>query len=187
MKIVGQCIYCRRYPSDDDPLSDEHILPFSIYGENKLRKASCKLCAAITSAFEGKVMQDLATVRHVLNFPTRHRRRRNELTLPVEIVTTKDEKNTIYVPPNEYFPLIALPAFNPPAHVSNKEYESGIELIGVSSSPGKRSYWVGQQHEKNRRLSSGTIEWTLRRENKKSRLVRQTRPKWDSSFHLRDA
>lgn len=86
-------------------------------------------------------MQDLATVRHVLNFPTRHRRRRNDLTLPVEIVTTKDEKKTIYVPPNEYFPLIALPAFNPPAHVSKKEYESGIDLIGVSSTPGKRSMY----------------------------------------------
>src|SRR5688572_8795232 len=118
IKTVGQCIYCGRFPSDEDPLSDEHILPFSIYGKNKLRKASCKSCAAITSAFEGKVMQDLATVRHVLDFPTRHRGRRRALMLPVEIVTTRDEKKTIYVPPNEYFPLIALPAFDPPAHVS---------------------------------------------------------------------
>jgi hypothetical protein len=61
--------------------------------------------------------------------------------LPVEIVTTKDETKTIYVPPNEYFPLIALPAFDPPAHVSKKEYKSGIQLIGVSSTPGKRSIY----------------------------------------------
>lgn len=138
---IGQCIYCRKLPTVEDPLSDEHILPFSIYGKHKLGRASCRDCAAITSAFEGKVMQDLASVRHVLNFPTRHKQRRKKVTLPVEIVTTKGEKKTIYVPPSEYFPLIALPAFDPPAHVSKKEYESGIQLIGVSSTPGKRSVY----------------------------------------------
>jgi hypothetical protein len=136
---VGQCIYCRALPTADDRLSDEHILPFGIYGKQKVKKASCRRCAAITSAFEGKAMQDLASVREVIGFPTRHEKRKKDLKLLLEIVTTEDEVKTIDVSTDEYYPMIALPAFNPPAYVSKNIYVSGIEMIGHSTAPGSRS------------------------------------------------
>src|SRR5215213_9496948 len=115
---VGQCIYCRTFPTSEDPLSDEHILPFAIYGKNKLKKASCRRCAAITSAFEGKVMQDLATVRDVIGFPTRHKKSKEQLKLTIEIVTNSDEVKTIQVTSEEAYPMIALPVFKPPAYIT---------------------------------------------------------------------
>lgn len=89
--IVGQCIYCRTFATAEGSLSDEHIVPFGIYGKQVLEKASCRNCAAITSAFEGKFMQDLAGVRNVIGFPTRHKTRKKDLKLQIEIVTTNDE------------------------------------------------------------------------------------------------
>lgn len=142
--IIGQCIYCRMFPTAEDSLSDEHILPFGIYGKQKLGKASCRNCAAITSAFEGKVMQDLAGVRSVFGFPTRHKSRKKDLKLPIEIVTMNDEVKTIEVTEEEYYPMIALPAFKLPAYVTKEKYEAGIEMIGYSTTPGKRSMYQGR-------------------------------------------
>lgn len=162
--MVGRCIYCRTFPTSDDPLSDEHILPFAIYGKNKLKKASCRNCAAITSAFEGKVMQDLAPVRDVLGFPTRHKKDKKDLKLTLEIVTNTDEVKTIQVAPEEAFPIIALPVFKPPAYLSKEPYESGIELIGSSTTPGKRSIYqqrldkFAREHDA-KEIATYTLKW----------------------------
>ena len=86
-------------------------------------------------------MQDLAPVRDVLGFPTRHKKNKKEQKVTIEIVTNSDEVKTIPVTPEEAFPIIALPVFKPPAHVSKEPYQSGIELIGSSTTPGKRSMY----------------------------------------------
>src|SRR5439155_19828902 len=89
---VGQCIYCRVFPSAEDALSDEHIFPFGLYGKEMLTKASCKKCAAITSDFEGKVQKDdMAGLRYALDFPSRRKRKRTGVRLPMEVVTKSGE------------------------------------------------------------------------------------------------
>jgi hypothetical protein len=96
---VGRCIYCRALPTDDDPLSDEHIFPFGIFGQQKLLKASCIKCAAITSNFERKVQKDdMGALRYALGFPSRRKGKRKNISLPIEIVTHSDEVKSIQVP-----------------------------------------------------------------------------------------
>jgi hypothetical protein len=48
----GRCIYCG---SDGgvDGLRDEHIMPYCLGGNTKIREASCKACEAITSYLDG--------------------------------------------------------------------------------------------------------------------------------------
>lgn len=131
--IIGQCIYCGAHPTEQDPLSDEHIFPFGIFGKQKLRKASCKECAKVTSAVERKVQQDdLGGLRIILDFPTRDKGRRPKL-LPMIVERGDGTSETIKVPPEDYLAVLALPLFNPPAHLENRDYENGIKLIGYAS------------------------------------------------------
>jgi hypothetical protein len=137
---VGQCIYCRVFPSVEDPLSDEHIFPIGLFGKGVLAKASCKKCAAITSDFEGKVLkEDMAGVRYALGFPSRRKHKRRGTKLPMEVVARDGEVKTIQVSPEDYIPILALPVFKPPAIETKIPYHGGIELVGYVSNPSKRS------------------------------------------------
>ncbi|MGB7923306.1 MAG: hypothetical protein WCF57_08680 [Pyrinomonadaceae bacterium] len=139
-KHIGQCIYCRALPTPEDPLSDEHIIPLGLYGTQMLGKASCKSCAAITSDFEGKVQQhDMGDLRHSLNFPSRRKNKRKNIKLPMEVITRGGEVKNIEVSPEDYYPIIALPVFRPPAYISKEKYDGGIEMIGYVTVPPKRS------------------------------------------------
>lgn len=146
---ICQCIYCRALPTAEDPLSDEHIFPFGLYGTNMLGKASCKRCAAITSDFEGKVQQqDMGGLRHSLDFPSRRKSKRKNIKLPMEVVTNSGEVKNIEVPPEEYYPIIALPVFRPPAYISKEKYEGGIEMISYVTTPSKRSLEkIAKEHD----------------------------------------
>jgi hypothetical protein len=66
---------------------------------------------------------------------------KEQLKLTIEIVTNSDEVKTIQVTSEEAYPMIALPVFKPPAYITKQPYESGIELIGYSTTPGKRSVY----------------------------------------------
>ena len=50
---VGFCIYCKTLGSDDNPVTDEHIIPEGMGGPMVLRDASCQDCARVISAAEG--------------------------------------------------------------------------------------------------------------------------------------
>jgi len=128
---IGQCIYCRKLPTSSDPLSDEHIFPFGIYGKRQLGKASCKECARITSEFEGKVQRDdMKYLRDVLGFPTRHRKRKLDSKLSHEIVTKNGDVTTIELSPGDAPATMILPIFKAPAYISKEQYQEGIEMTG---------------------------------------------------------
>lgn len=55
---VNECIYCGELGSEDNPLTDEHIIPFGLNGNHILPKATCQRCAAITSHFELKCLRE---------------------------------------------------------------------------------------------------------------------------------
>jgi len=68
---VNRCIYC----GSTRKLSDEHIIPLSLWGRQVLPKASCRDCAAITSSFELIVSrQILGAARAGLRAPSRRKR-----------------------------------------------------------------------------------------------------------------
>src|SRR5947209_11727909 len=103
---VGQCIYCKALPSSEDQLSDEHIFPLGLFGKQKLLRASCKRCAARTSAFEMKVLRDdLGHARIALDFPSRHNRPGN-LRFPIEAVSDEGTAVTLELPAKSFIPPI---------------------------------------------------------------------------------
>ncbi|MBO0734649.1 MAG: hypothetical protein J2P49_10115 [Methylocapsa sp.] len=66
----GRCIYCGK---DDVTLTDEHFLPLCLGGQHIIEKASCRLCAAITSKFEQHVARDMwGNARISYNATSRH-------------------------------------------------------------------------------------------------------------------
>lgn len=136
---IGQCIYCRALPTQDDPLQDEHIIPLGLFGTQTLVKASCKRCAKKTSAFESRVQkQDLGGLRIARGFPTRHKvQRKGVTTLPIEIVTTNGERKDIDVPLEDYYASLPFPLFEPPAYLSKAPYKEGIEMTGWIAVPPK--------------------------------------------------
>jgi HNH endonuclease len=115
---IGRCIYCRR---DDVPLSDEHIIPFGLGGQEVLGHASCSECATRTSAVERRVLRDmLLPARTVMGAPTRRKNERpTAFDADVRIGGRWSVKSVgvdSYVAPMA-FPLMPLPAAigGPPA------------------------------------------------------------------------
>jgi hypothetical protein len=71
---ANQCIYCGR---TDEPLTKEHIIPFSLGGTLVLRQASCIVHSKLTSKLEKVVSQQMYGIyRDVENVPTRHKERK---------------------------------------------------------------------------------------------------------------
>src|SRR5664280_2922450 len=76
---VGECIYCGER---DAPLSTEHAVPYGLNGPWTLLRASCAVCAKITSRFEHDAMRSLCPdVRNALAMQSRRRDKR-AATLP---------------------------------------------------------------------------------------------------------
>lgn len=93
----GACIYCR---CTGIPLTDEHVVPYSLGGSHVLKKASCLACADITKKFEQKVARDLwGDARHAYGAPTRRKRERKTHIL---INDAQDPTRKLKVPANEY-------------------------------------------------------------------------------------
>jgi hypothetical protein len=73
---IGRCIYCGR--TDRLPLTDEHIIPFSITGDALLFEgASCPVCQQEINKFEQPILRKmLGPFRVIVNAPTRNPKER---------------------------------------------------------------------------------------------------------------
>jgi len=125
---VGRCIYCG---ATDVQLGKEHTLPRCLGGGGTLvlQKASCHPCGAITSRFERHVSRELlSAVRAREKLPTKHKDKRpTQLSLSVQ----KGKAQEIINVPIEVYPaLVPLLLFSPPAHIDNRPYEKGIDVVG---------------------------------------------------------
>lgn len=69
---IGECIYCGSKAN----LTDEHTIPFALFGVATLKKASCRDCAVKTQKVEQRLLRDtFGQVREYLQFPTRKARK----------------------------------------------------------------------------------------------------------------
>lgn len=87
--VIGECIYC----GNKSGLTDEHTIPYALFGKAILKKASCRDCAAKTQKVEQRLLRDtFGQVREYLQFPTRKARksRRWSGTRPVTDKRTGD-------------------------------------------------------------------------------------------------
>jgi hypothetical protein len=139
--LIGQCIYC----GTKGDLTDEHTVPYSLNGAIKLKKASCKKCAEITSSFERSFTRStLEVARDVMQYNTRRRNRRQQ-TYPVE-VKIKGEIKTVEMPVDAYAALVPALDLGFPTYLVEKYSLSGPQYrvgrknnigITVSRSPEK--------------------------------------------------
>lgn len=108
---IGECIYCGER---DAPLGTEHTVPYGLNGSWTLRRASCAVCAKITSRFEHGAMRHLwPDVRNALAMQSRRRDKRSA-TLPV-VVRRDGVQETIQVSRSRFPTYLATPLFPPPA------------------------------------------------------------------------
>ena len=123
---VGKCIYCKK---SDIPLSEEHIIPYGLNGNQVLLEASCSECSKITAAFEGDVL-GRAFILPRLGFKMRSRHRRN-IDKKIK-VTLEQDSNISYIEiPAEDCPILfMMPIFMPPEVLDNRPHQSGIQGTG---------------------------------------------------------
>lgn len=142
----GICIYCGRA---DAPLTDEHVVPYSIGGELVLKDASCRKCAAITSRFELKVMRELwGTARVAFDAPTRRRARRRKevLTMPPGSGLGSD-----VIPTSEYpagFVFYTMGIAGVLQGLSDDDDESGIWRMEVIDDDERREKFLAKYPER---------------------------------------
>jgi hypothetical protein len=110
--MVGRCIYC----GSVEGLSDEHVIPYGLGGQWKLLDASCRKCADVTSAIEGRVLRwGLGDLRRKLSFPTR-RPKRGPISLGYRV---GEEDRNEDVPPEDHHGGFIMPVLAPPACLSD--------------------------------------------------------------------
>ena len=93
----GACIYCGK---KDVPLTDEHLVPFSLGGQHILEDASCHACADLTKRFEQDVAREMwGDARTSYNAPSRRKKQRK-----THIVLTDPDNPSrrVKVPYSEY-------------------------------------------------------------------------------------
>ena len=121
---VGKCIYCKK---SDVELSDEHIIPYGLNGNQVLLKASCSECSKITSAFERDIL------RHTFLLPRKafrmrsYNKRKDEVPAKFEIGETI---KYIKIPKDDAPIIFALPIFLQPSILDNRSFKPGIQGTG---------------------------------------------------------
>jgi hypothetical protein len=138
---VGCCIYCGRDGSANE-LGDEHIVPFALQGQAILPKSSCKECADITSAFEGRCAHAMyRSLRITQNIQTRRPKKRPK-TLPMRSSTTGQ---IVEMPIQGVITTIPTVQFRPPGYFRNpliKETNWTGATLGVQTgSPRNIQIW----------------------------------------------
>jgi hypothetical protein len=125
---VGSCIYCGR----TDQLTEEHAVAFALGGGLILPEASCGPCAAITSAFERKVLRGfMRDARTAGRFPTRRPKER-PATIPIK-VKRGDRLESVELPSNESPGFLHLPKLDKAAFLDGRPPATGVSIVGTET------------------------------------------------------
>lgn len=124
---VNKCIYC----GSSANLSDEHTFPFSLWGDRKLIRGSCDVCAKITSGLELHVARELLLHVRVL-YGFRSRRKQNEpKTFPLHVVGADGAKSTLMLDPKDHPAFVTFPLYELPQMLVDRNKRSGIAVNGT--------------------------------------------------------
>ncbi len=121
---VGKCIYCKR---SNVALSDEHIIPYGLNGNQVLLDASCSDCSKITSAFERDIL------RHTFLLPRKAFKMRSynkhEDEIPAKLEIGESVKY-INIPRDDAPIMFTLPIFLAPSILDIRPFQPGIQGTG---------------------------------------------------------
>lgn len=160
-QTIGSCIYCG---TTAGPLTDEHVIPYSLYGRLLLLKASCSACQKIIHKFETRVTSAmLGPIRHGRGFSSRPPRRaaqRREPGTEVTIVRDDGSRERHFVAaahlPKQTFKL---PHFQIPPNILDTD--QGKRLRPPFDGKNWRTIWESsdpREIEEQKRRYGGVIE-----------------------------
>jgi hypothetical protein len=120
---MNHCIYCA---SVEEPLSDEHIVPYGLNGSAVHVRASCQKHAAITSAFEGRVLGNMFKVpRAALGLPSRKKTHPKSCSITI---TRNGREERREVSLDDYPTFLHLPIFPLPGKMSGHADKGELEI-----------------------------------------------------------
>lgn len=126
---LGQCMYCGSRTN----LSDEHIIPYALWGNLVLPESSCKSCAALTSKIELKVLRGfMHDARVAGNAPTRRKKKRPE-TLKYLLITSGETVKEKQIPVKDASGILILPTLAPAGILSGRPPGIGVTVIGTET------------------------------------------------------
>lgn len=125
---IGECIYC----SSADELTDEHTIPYSIWGNGVLDCASCRHCQEPIQPHEQYVLRYLwRKPRELLGAPTRKAKKTGEWTGDAKIYD--DEGCEIEVPVAQALPFLLTPYYaGIPVGLNPSEKRPASEELAVT-------------------------------------------------------
>lgn len=124
---VGRCIYCG---ATTPPLSDEHVIPYSLGGNLLLKNASCGTCSKVTASVEQVIAREMLILpRTMYELPTRRPKERPK-TYPLK-VNVEGNVQVVELPIKDHLPILPLPLFDPPIVLELRRYDGGIALRGI--------------------------------------------------------
>lgn len=105
---VGECIYCN---STVEPLTDEHVVPYSLNGDFVLARATCEICKTEIGRVENEICgKYLRPIRTKHRYKTYNKKKRPK-TFSLKIGKTKGTAIDTDVPVAIYPASLALPFF----------------------------------------------------------------------------
>ena len=121
---VGRCIYCGS-DGGEDGLREEHIIPYSLGGNAKLPKASCRKCEKITSYLDGYLARKVfGHLRIHANTQTRNPKERPTSLSANIIIDGEEEIRDFSVSDHPHFTV--LPMLDKPGgwiHISSARFK----------------------------------------------------------------
>lgn len=112
-RTIGKCVYC----GSTNDLRKEHVLPYGLGGDILLLKATCKSCAAVTSAIEGRLLRGhWRAYRKLLGLTTRSK---YPTHYPVK-VKTAEAKSAPGLVASDQYPVLIVLDFDPPSILSGR-------------------------------------------------------------------
>lgn len=105
-RYIGECIYC----GSKDNLSDEHPIPYGLWGKSVLGDGSCAACARETSKIEAEILRgSLGGVREYFASPSRRSKKKNLRTGVVSL--QGDSGESLKAPVSDVVQFAVVPAF----------------------------------------------------------------------------
>lgn len=126
VKPLNECMYCGSLEN----LTDEHIIPYALWGTLVLPKSSCRTCAEITSKVERKSLKGfMQDMRNVANAPSR---RKNKRSRSVERKLLDNDGTSIKKSFNidKTYSILTVPFFTKASIFGGEIILEGINLIG---------------------------------------------------------
>ena len=123
---VGKCIYCKK---TDVALSEEHIIPYGLNGNQVLLSASCGDCSKITLAFEHDILRHTFILpRKAFKMRSRHSHQDDDI--PARLELDDGTVQSIKIPKDDAPIMFALPIFLPPLVIDDRPFQPGIQGTG---------------------------------------------------------